>query len=99
MKLLMAVVPADEAAKTVEAMIEAGFRVTRIATTGGWLRRENTTLLSGIEDEQLEQALDVLRRRGVTAMQSGSHSAGGAAVPATGRGIVFVMDVERFEHY
>jgi uncharacterized protein YaaQ len=95
---MMAVVQADDAAKTAEALIEAGFRVTRIATTGGWLRRENTTLLSGVEDERVEEALAVLHRLGVRPAQSG---AGGAPQDAatTGRGIVFVMDVERFEHY
>lgn len=94
----MAVVQADEAAKTTEALIEAGFRVTRIATTGGWLRRENTTLLSGVEDERVEEMLAVLHRLGVRSAPATSDSAPEAAA-TTGRGIVFVMDVERFEHY
>lgn len=98
MKLVMAVVQADEAAKTAEALIEAGFRVTRIATTGGWLRRENTTLLSGVEDERAEEMLAALRRLGVGAAQSAASNTSENAA-TTGRGIVFVMDVERFEHY
>lgn len=98
MKLVMAVVQADEAAKTAEALIEAGFRVTRIATTGGWLRRENTTLLSGVEDERVEEILATLHRLGVrTAQSAPDNTLENAAT--TGRGIVFVMDVERFEHY
>lgn len=92
----MAVVQADDAARTAEALIEAGFRVTRIATTGGWLRRENTTLLCGVEDERVEEALGVLRRVGVRAAPSAPP---GPAENTPGRGIVFVMDVERFEHY
>ncbi len=94
----MAVVQADEAAKTAEALIEAGFRVTRIATTGGWLRRENTTLLSGVEDERVEEMLAALHRLGVRAAPATSDSTPETAA-TTGRGIVFVMDVERFEHY
>lgn len=98
MKLVMAVVQADAAAKTAEALIEAGFRVTRIATTGGWLRRENTTLLSGVEDERVEEMLAALRRVGVRPEQPGPDNTPENAAN-TGRGIVFVMDVERFEHY
>ncbi len=98
MKLVMAVVQADAAAKTAEALIEAGFRVTRIATTGGWLRRENTTLLSGVEDERVEEMLAVLHRLGVRTAQSAPDNTPENAATA-GRGIVFVMDVERFEHY
>ncbi len=94
----MAVVQADAAAKTAEALIEAGFRVTRIATTGGWLRRENTTLLSGVEDERVEEMLAALRRVGVRPEQPGPDNTPENAAN-TGRGIVFVMDVERFEHY
>ncbi|MGQ9815902.1 MAG: cyclic-di-AMP receptor [Candidatus Roseilinea sp.] len=94
---MMAVVHADEAAKTAEALIEAGFRVTRIATTGGWLRRENTTLLSGVEDERVEEILDVLQRLGASTAQASSDRTPENA--ASGHGIVFVMDVERSEHY
>lgn len=95
----MAVVQADDAGRTAEALIEAGFRVTRIATTGGWLRRENTTLLCGVEDERVEEALGVLHRAGVRAAPSASSAPSAPAENTPGRGIVFVMDVERFEHY
>ena len=62
MKLLVVVVDNTLAEATVDALVGAGLRVTRLASTGGWLRRGNTTLLLGMEDEpSLEQAMTVLR--------------------------------------
>lgn len=61
MKLLVVVVDNTLAEATVDALVAAGLRVTRLASTGGWLRRGNTTLLLGMEDQTLEQAMAVLR--------------------------------------
>ena len=48
MKMILAIVQADDAGKTMSALVEKGHRVTRVATEGGWLRRENVTLLLGV---------------------------------------------------
>jgi uncharacterized protein YaaQ len=56
MKLLVFVTDDAHADATVDALVEQGFRVTRLATTGGFLRRGNTTLLVGVEDHLVEQA-------------------------------------------
>ena len=61
MKMILAVVQADDAAKVTQSLIEAGHRVTRIATEGGWLRRENATLLLGVEDDKVQDVLTVLK--------------------------------------
>jgi uncharacterized protein YaaQ len=37
-------------------------RVTRLATTGGFLRRGNTTLLVGIEDNQVERTIGIVKK-------------------------------------
>ena len=60
MKLLVTVVRDDDANEVVEALTEHGFGVTRLASTGGFLRVGNTVLLSGIDDEQVDQMLEVL---------------------------------------
>ena len=61
MKLLLFVVEDNVADPTVDTLVEQGFRVTRLASTGGFLRKGNTTLLVGVEDEAAERAAAVVR--------------------------------------
>jgi uncharacterized protein YaaQ len=61
MKLIIAVVQDEDAEAAVQALNEHGHRVTRLATTGGFLRRGNTTLLTGVDDEGTEDVMTVLR--------------------------------------
>jgi uncharacterized protein YaaQ len=85
-KLLIAVVWDEDAGRAVPQLVERGLRVTRVASTGGFLRRGNTTLLIGVEDARVQEAIDVIRQAGA---ESGALGAG--------RGAVFVINVERFE--
>ena len=57
MKMILAVVQADDANTVVQKLTESGFRVTRISTQGAWLRRENSTLLVGVDDDQVDAVL------------------------------------------
>lgn len=86
MKLLIAVLWDEDAERAVPGLVERGLRVTRVASTGGFLRRGNTTLLIGVDDSRVSEAVDVLRT-------SGSE----VQLPGSGRGAVFVLDVARFE--
>ena len=54
MKLIIAIVQDEDANRLVSSLMEAGFGATKLATTGGFLRAGNTTLLIGVEDERLE---------------------------------------------
>lgn len=62
MKLLVFVAEDSVADPTVDALVEHGFRVTRLASTGGFLRRGNTTLLVGVEDSAVDRAIAVAGR-------------------------------------
>lgn len=62
MKLLVIVTQDALADGTVDALVDQGFGVTRLASTGGFLRKGNTTLLVGVEDEAVERVLDTTRR-------------------------------------
>jgi uncharacterized protein YaaQ len=64
MKMILAIIRADDARTVVEALTVANYRVTKIATEGAWLRKENTTLLIGVQDNQIEHALNLLKRVG-----------------------------------
>ena len=62
MKLLVFVTEDGVADPTVDALVEQGFRVTRLASTGGFLRKGNTTLLVGVEEAVVERAVAIARR-------------------------------------
>ena len=60
MKLIIAIL-ADTAAEPVSAALtKAGLRVTHVASTGGLLRRGQTTMLIGLENEQVDQAVQLI---------------------------------------
>ena len=56
MKLALFVVDDSRVDATVDALVGQGFRVTRLASTGGFLRRGNTTLLVGLEETEIDRA-------------------------------------------
>ncbi|WP_129632278.1 cyclic-di-AMP receptor [Candidatus Oscillochloris fontis] len=62
MKLLIFVTEDAHADATVDALVGQGLRVTQLATTGGFLRRGNTTLLVGLEDNQVERTVGIVRQ-------------------------------------
>jgi uncharacterized protein YaaQ len=86
MKLIVAILHDTDGGPTLQALTEAGFRVTRIASTGGFLRRGSATLLIGVEGEQVPAALQILHE----------HSAP-PVDPGLKRATVFVLKVDGFE--
>ena len=46
----------------IDALVRAQFRVTRLASTGGFLRKGNTTLLVGLDDQRVDEALGLVRQ-------------------------------------
>ena len=63
MKLAIVVLSNAQADEAVDALLKAGHRVTRLASTGGLLRQGNTTLLVGAEDRSMEEIMGILRKR------------------------------------
>lgn len=57
----MAVVQGEDAGRAVQALSQAGFAVTRLASQGGFLQQGNSTLLIGVDDDRVEGAISVLR--------------------------------------
>ena len=107
MKLVVAVVHADDAAPCSSALTDAGFEVTRLSTSGGFLQKGNATLLVGVDDTQVDSVIDVLRgaaRSRHEYMNPLPPMAGPAEffqpLPVEvqiGGATVFVLDVARFE--
>lgn len=61
MKLMITIVRDVDDESIVDRLVAHGYRVTRVASTGGFLRRGNATLLIGLEDDQVDAAIELLR--------------------------------------
>ena len=92
MKLIIAVVQNEDADNVVDALLEAEYRATRLASTGGFLRRGNTTIMIGVQDEQVDPVLDLIRSQARSRQASAEHAPVQTA-PAT----VFVLDLEDYQ--
>ncbi|MCC6313557.1 MAG: cyclic-di-AMP receptor [Thermomicrobiales bacterium] len=92
-KLIISVIQNEVADVVVDALLEAEFRATRLASTGGFLRRGNTTLLIGADEDQVDQVLDLVRQNARSGMAPGD--AGDAAMTAAAT--VFVLDLEEYQ--
>jgi uncharacterized protein YaaQ len=60
-KLVIAIVQGEDAQRTVAALGDKGIGSTKFASSGGFLQQGNVTLLIGVEDAQVEAALEVIR--------------------------------------
>jgi len=61
MKLIIAVVQDKDSNRLTDALNEDNFQTTKLATTGGFLKEGNTTLMVGCQDENVEEALKIIR--------------------------------------
>lgn len=62
MKLVLSIVQEKDAGRLIEGLTEVGVQATMLASTGGFLREGNATILTGIEDEKVEAVLGVVAR-------------------------------------
>ena len=109
MKLILSIIQTADETDTVQELNKKGFFVTKLSTTGGFLKSKNTTLLIGTEDEKVDAALDVLKKYAGHRMQlspvSGADmrmfnpaSANMVEVPAGGC-VVFVVDIDKAQKF
>lgn len=98
MKLVLAVVSNNVAEGLTDALLAAGFRTTRLASTGGFRREGNTTIMMGVEDDDVEPVLALLRPGAATiGVKKGSQAAAANSQPI-GRGAVFILPLEGHFH-
>lgn len=109
MKLIIAIVQDEDAQKLTSTLMNDGYSVTKLATTGGFLRAGNTTLLIGVDEERLEHAMDLIekacksRKQFATSASPVSEPTGVYApypVEVTvGGATVFVVDIQDFRKF
>ena len=85
MKLLFAVLKDDDVDSVIQTLTKDNFRVTRVASTGGFFHKGSTTQLIGVDDDKVEAAIQVLRDK--TTVEPNEQK----------RATVFVVPVSRFE--
>ena len=61
MKLILAIVRDSDDEAVINQLVSHGLRVTRVASTGGFLRRGNVTLMIGVEDDKVQSTVDLLK--------------------------------------
>jgi uncharacterized protein YaaQ len=62
MKLILAVVQEKDANRLIDALNEANVHATMLASTGGFLREGNATIMSGVEDGEIDKVMSVIGR-------------------------------------
>jgi len=106
MKLIMAIIHDEDAFQIIDMLSEEGFKVTKLASTGGFLRAGNTTLLCGSDDDRVDELISIIEkkcksRKQVTSIHSAHLSTAENYVPypvevTVGGATIFVLDVAEF---
>ena len=106
MKLIIAIVQDEVASRLIGNLMNEGFGVTKLATTGGFLRSGNTTLLLGVDDQKFDAAMGVIEkvcksRKQIATSPSPVAGTTGVYVPypievMVGGATVVVLNVEQF---
>lgn len=105
MKLVIAIVNDDDAHNVQSELTKNNFFVTRMSTTGGFLRQGNTTFMSGVDDDKVGAVVNIIKENASKRMEKEP------TIPPTemgeffnpmmidvlvGGATVFVLDVDQF---
>ncbi len=112
MKMVFAIISKNDEDITVTALNEAGFFATKLSSTGGFLKKSNTSIIIGTDDDKVPQVLDILTKYAgkrvdempyvAPSMVRSGHGVGApyVTVPTNAGGAtVFVLDVSGFEKF
>ncbi|EFR33788.1 conserved hypothetical protein [Peptoniphilus harei ACS-146-V-Sch2b] len=108
MKLVIAIVQDEDSENLIRSLNENNFKVTKISSTGGFLKAGNVTILSGIEDEELDKFMVILeensKTREVKRTIQPVNIPGQAMIPVpitvkVGGATIFVTDVVDFKRF
>lgn len=108
MKLVIAIVQDEDSENLIRSLNENNFKVTKISSTGGFLKAGNVTILAGIEDEELDKFMRILeensKTREVKRTIQPVNIPGQAMIPVpitvkVGGATIFVTDVVDFKRF
>lgn len=106
MKLVMAIIHDEDAFHIMDELNNKGFSVTKLASTGGFLRAGNTTLICGVTEERIPDLVDVIEkkcksRKQITSINTAQMSSVENYIPYpvevnVGGATMFIMNAEEF---
>ncbi|MRX72933.1 hypothetical protein GJU40_12355 [Bacillus lacus] len=109
MKLIIAVVQDQDSNRLLKTLTDHNFRVTKLASSGGFLKSGNTTFMIGTEDIRVDKALQLIKENGESRDQlvapvspMGGNADSYVPYPVqvkVGGATVFVVPVEQFHHF
>jgi len=85
-KMIVAILKDTDTVPVSEAMVDMGYCVTRIASTGGFLRQGRSTLMAGVDSDEVDKAIQAINENCLPTVE-----------PILKRATVFVLNVEHFE--
>ncbi|MCC7187384.1 MAG: cyclic-di-AMP receptor [Anaerolineales bacterium] len=85
MKMIILILKDSDTDAVMQSLTSADYRVTRVASTGGFLRSGVVTLLLGVDDDRVDSAIELIRGKL------------GKAASNEKRATLFVVPVEKFE--
>ena len=85
MKMVILIVKDHDADAVTQTLTTAEYRVTRVASTGGFLRSGVVTLLLGVDDHRVEPVISLIRNKL------------GGSTSGEKRATLFVVPVESYE--
>ncbi len=107
MKLVVAIVHPEDAGVLVDALLEREFRASRLHSAGGFLKQTNATGMVGVDGEQVEDVMAIIRATCTSRtqvvnpmppiMEPGEFFMPYPLEVEVGGATVFVVPVERFE--
>ncbi|ARW37198.1 cyclic di-AMP receptor DarA [Bacillus amyloliquefaciens] len=109
MKLIVAVVQDQDSNRLLKVLTDHNFRVTKLATTGGFLKSGNTMFMIGVEDIRVDKALSLIKENGCKRDQMiapvspmGGNADSYVPYPVeveVGGATVFVLPVDEFHQF
>jgi uncharacterized protein YaaQ len=106
MKLIMAIIHDEDAFHIMDRLSAEGFSVTKLASTGGFLRAGNTTLICGVTEDRIPALVDIIEkkkksRKQITSVNAMNVNANESFAPypvevTVGGATIFVLDVAEF---
>lgn len=105
MKIILAIVNHDDSQNVIQHLMQEGFFITKLSTTGGFLKAGNVTILIGVDAEKVQDVIDIISKYSKSRKQiiPTSSELGMGFYPSmpvevvVGGATIFVLDVDRFE--
>lgn len=108
MKLLIIIVQDDDVQAVQSRLLEEKIGVTKLSSTGGFLKRGNTTMIVGVDDDKVELVKRIIKEKCETRIEmmpsipviaQGIITASEPLEVKVGGAIYFQLDVEDFKKF